>query len=292
MLVIALGGNAITPADGTAMYRDMRKQLQGTVAELAPVLAEHDALLVHGNGPQVGRLLREAEHGSDPLPLDVLVAETQGQIGYLLVQELARQDIDATAVVTRVVVDPDDASGEPSKPVGPWLTADEADAHAGTVERLRDTDPGFRRVVHSPDPRGIVELDAVRAVAGRTVPVCCGGGGVPVTPDGDGVEGVVDKDRSASLLGQELDADTLLLVTDIAAAERNYGTPAAEPIGETDPDELEELMDAGTFGEGSMKPKIEACIEFIRAGGDRAIVTDAAHVQDALAGEAGTRVTP
>lgn len=287
--IIALGGNAITPDDGTAEIDAMRERIRATAELLAPVIAGRDVVLTHGNGPQVGALLAESDR-----PLDVLVAETQGQIGYLLQQALDRETGERfVTAVTRVVVDPDDpAFSAPSKPVGPWLDRESAEALDAETRQLRDAADGYRRVVPSPEPRGIVEQDAIAAmVADGTGVICCGGGGVPVGPDGNGVEAVVDKDRTAAFLGSELDADTLVLLTDVAAAERRHGTADAEPIGRVSADELEELLDAGAFGPGSMRPKVEACIGFIRDGGQRSIITDAPHLQDALDGDAGTRVT-
>jgi carbamate kinase len=304
--VVAFGGNALMPAGGDARAAaDQADALAEAMLALLP--DDSGVVLVHGNGPQVGYLLLQNEAARDEVPaspLDVLVAETQGSIGYLLSRSLrnalADGGVEVATVVTQVVVDPEDpAMAAPTKPVGPFYR--EEDLEALTEERgwemVTVPGKGVRRVVPSPPPIGIVEIDAIAAaaVAGRLV-VAGGGGGVPVaqSEDGDltGVEAVIDKDRTAALLAIELDARGLLILTEVGHASIGFGTPEETPILEMTADRAEELLEAGEFPPGSMGPKIEACIAYARATGRQALVTSVAALPDALAGRDGTRVGP
>ncbi|MEF8757379.1 MAG: carbamate kinase [Halobacteriales archaeon] len=300
--VVALGGNTLLK-DGGAATEQFRR-----IEESADAIARlretgRDLLLTHGNGPQVGHLLLQQEAtatDSDDMPLDVLVAETQAQIGYPLQQALyERLGETVVTVVTQVLVDDDDpAFDEPTKPVGPWYGEAEAEAKPfeTTEARRSDGEVGYRRVVPSPPPKSVVEADRITELsrAGATV-IAGGGGGVPVVrEDGDlhGVEAVVDKDRTAAALGRNIDADELLILTDVDAAYLDYGDPDQRPIREADAVTMREHLDAGEFGAGSMGPKIEAAVDFVEGGGDRAVVTSLSAAEDALAGGAGTVVTP
>ena len=278
------------------MQRGHAGDAMTAVAELA---AAHDVVLTHGNGPQVGLLALQALAYTDvpPYPLDVLGAETEGMIGYVLEQELGNRlpGRAAVTILTQVVVDPEDpAFSAPTKPIGPVYTEERARA----LERelgwtvARDGDH-FRRVVASPEPLRIVELTAIRMLvdAGAVV-VCTGGGGIPVTTNGvgtlHGVEAVIDKDLAAELLARGVEADFLLLLTDVEAVMRDWGTPQARPIGRTTPSELRGLE----FAAGSMGPKVEAACRFVEATGAAAgigALDDAAAI---VAGTAGTLVIP
>lgn len=288
-LVIALGGNAILPKDADATAEEEFLAVHETVEYLAPVLDEYDIVLTHGNGPQVGQLLLEQPEMS----LDVLVAETQGQIGYMLQQELQNNGYDAATIITQTLVDADDpAFNTYTKPVGPFYTEAEAEDHDfETVE----VSPGeYRRVVPSPAPQQIVEQDIIDQVQDDgSIPVCVGGGGVPIVQKDDGlagVEAVVDKDRASQVLATALDADQLVILTNVPCAYAHYGEEEQEPLEAVIADELEELLEQDVFGVGSMRPKVEACINFIRNGGKQAIITAPEQVEAALNGEAGTRV--
>ncbi len=295
--IIGLGGNALAPADA-----DVAEQWR-TVRETGEILAAlvdagHELVLTHGNGPQVGELLLQQEEcGTTSHGLDGLVAATQGQIGYMVqqaVDDATPQGRRVLSVVTQTVVDGDDpAFDDPTKPVGPRYSADEADEKPFTVTEVADGT--YRRVVPSPDPQRIVEADEIQDMvdAGHLV-VCAGGGGIPVVEDDGlrGVDAVVDKDRAAAMVARDVDADLLVLATDVPYAYRGYGTDDEEAIEAATPDELRALVEDGAFGEGSMQPKVEACIQFIEEGGERAVITAVDRVAEAAAGDAGTQVAP
>jgi len=297
-VVAALGGNALLRRGEPADAETQRANVRSAVAALAELAREHELIITHGNGPQVGLLALQGESydAVPPYPLDVLGAESEGMIGYLLDQELvnALDGGRVATLLTQVIVSADDpAFGRPTKPIGPVY--DRVTAERIAAERSWAIAPDgdrWRRVVASPEPRAIVELDTIRLLcdAGVTV-VCSGGGGIPVTVDHDGrlrgVEAVIDKDLAATLLAEGLGADALLLLTDVAAVMTEWGTPTARPLRDASVDELRSLgFEAGTMG-----PKVEAACRFAdRTGGISAIggLTDAAAM---LRGEAGTTVT-
>ncbi|MFB6195578.1 MAG: carbamate kinase [Haloplanus sp.] len=296
--VLALGGNALVER-GAASYADQRDTVRRTVDHLDPLRAgDRDVVFTHGNGPQVGNRLLEQEAAATEtptLPLDVLVAETQGQLGYLLANALdARWDETALAISTRAVVDGDDPAFEsPSKPVGPWYTEAEANRKPFETAAVGSGERPYRRVVASPRPRRIVERDRIDRLVGRGPVICCGGGGIPVVDADDGFEeraAVIDKDYTSAVLGCHLDARELVFLTDVPCAYLDYGTHDQRPIETVDPETLQAYIDRGEFGEGSMRPKAEACVAFVESGGERAVITRPADVEAALAGTAGTRV--
>lgn len=298
-VVVALGGNALLergePPDAVIQRRHVRQ----AAAALAPLAAQHQLVLCHGNGPQVGVLALESQADtslSRPYPLDVLVAQTQGMIGYWLVQELRNAGVvhPAVCVLGRTVVDPaDPAFGHPVKFIGPGYDQDAARALAGRLGWAVAADgPRWRRVVASPRPVELVEIETVRALADAgTLVVCFGGGGVPVTRSQTcgliGVEAVVDKDLTAAELAITLKADRLLVLTDVPAVIRGYGQPGAEPIRAIDADALAAM----TFPAGSMGPKAEACVRFVRATGQPAAIGALGDAAAILAGQAGTTVS-
>jgi carbamate kinase len=296
-VVAALGGNALLHRGEPADAATQRRNVARAARSLAALADEHDLVITHGNGPQVGLLALQAEAYADvpPYPLDVLGAESEGMVGYLVEQGLRAElpGREAATLLTQVVVDPDDpAFASPSKPIGPVYSAERARALA--AERGwavgRDGD-GWRRVVPSPEPRWIVELEAIELlVDAGVVVICAGGGGVPVRAleDGrlEGVEAVIDKDLAAALLARELDADALLLLTDVSAVELDHGTPEARPLRSATPAELRALA----LPAGSMGPKAEAAARFVEGGGRLAAICSLDDAPAALAGEAGTLV--
>ena len=297
-VVVALGGNALLRRGESAEAAIQRAHVRDAASALAALAREHEIVVTHGNGPQVGLLALEAAayDGVAPYPLDVLGAESQGMIGYLLVQALGRSlpDRSVVAVVTQVVVEGDDpAFVLPKKPIGPVY--EEREARRLAVEQgwsVAADGAHLRRVVASPEPREIVELDAVRRLldAGCVV-VCAGGGGVPVvrTAAGlEGVEAVIDKDLTAELLAEGLDADRLLLLTDVPYVERGWRLPAATPIRAATPRELRSLA----FAAGSMAPKVEAACRFVERTGGDAIIGSLDEIAAVASGDSGTWITP
>ena len=299
-IVVALGGNAILEG-GEGTVEKQRRSIRKTIPKLIELRKQgHDLVLTHGNGPQVGQLLLQNEETDEvePRPLDVLGAESQAQIGYLFQQEFRNQTGTVpVTTITQTRVDADDpAFDNPTKPVGPYYEEDEIAEKDFEVAKVNKTanETAYRRVVPSPEPLEIVESDHISQLveSGRTV-ICTGGGGVPVVEEqGDykGIEGVIDKDRASAVLADDVDADEFLVLTDVDAAYRNFGTEDEERIDEVTPEEARELLDDGVFGEGSMGPKVQACIDFVEDGGDRAAITNPENAAEALAGEAGTTV--
>jgi carbamate kinase len=299
-VVVALGGNTLLGEHAPWTAEEQAAAVDRTATHLAAAMADgYDLVLTHGNGPQVGNLLLQQERAAETpqFPLDVLVAETQAQIGYLLQRALDNERptaADAVTLVTQVVVDGSDPAFErPTKPVGPFYSAAEAADRPFETRRVSDGECPFRRVVPSPAPVEVIEREEVGRLAARGKPViCAGGGGVPVVREDGlrGVEAVVDKDRTAALLATDLDADALVVLTDVSHACVDYGTPDERPLRRVDPGTLRSHLAAGEFAEGSMRPKVEACLAFVEGGGDRAVITTPDRLGEALAGEAGTRV--
>jgi carbamate kinase len=294
-LVVALGGNAL--GQGTAA--EQLTVLRGACAAIAPLVREGEVVVTHGNGPQVGNELLRQERAADevpPLPLYLAVAQTQAEIGAMLETELAAASSrQVVCLLTHVHVDPSDpAFASPSKPIGPFYSAEEAPE----LERERgwqlveDAGRGFRRVVPSPDPLEIVELDAIRALlASGAVTIACGGGGIPVvSKDGrlKGVDAVVDKDRASALLATRLGAERLVILTEVPAVYRRFRKSNQEEIRELSADEAELLLPE--LAEGSMRPKIEAAVDFARTGGET-LITSFDALAAALDGQAGTLVS-
>ena len=299
LVVVALGGNALLRRGEPLTEEVQQRNVAAAAPAVAAVARAHRVVVTHGNGPQIGLLALESEAYQDvpPYGLDVLGAESQGMIGFLLEQAL-RNALDGRTVatlLTSVLVDADDPAFQaPTKPVGPAYPEDVARelAQARGWHIARDG-TAFRRVVPSPRPLAILELEAIRIlVEAGVLVICAGGGGVPVVrrADGalDGVEGVVDKDRTAALLAEALGADRLLLLTDVANVYAGWGTAAARPIGETSVSELRRLA----FEPGSMGPKVEAACRFAERTGRPASIGALVDASQILAGRAGTTVRP
>lgn len=296
--VVALGGNALLPRGAKLEAAAQAAAARNAARHLAGVSLSHRLVVTHGNGPQVGllSLMSEAYDEVDPYPLDVLGAETEGQIGYVVELELdnAIDHADTVAVITRTLVDEaDPAFDEPTKFVGP--TYDEDTAKRVASERGWTVKPDgeyWRRVVASPEPKQIVQLPAIgRLVDAGFVVVCAGGGGVPVVDDGAGghrgVEAVIDKDLGAELLARDLGAELLVLATDVEAVFLDWGTSEQRALRDTTPAELRRHE----FPAGSMGPKVEAVCRFVEAGGPRAAIGSLEQLEALVAGSAGTQVT-
>ena len=296
-LVVAIGGNALLHRGQAPSIANQRANVGAAARVLAELSHRHGLVVTHGNGPQVGLLARQSEavSGTEPVPFDVLVAESEGLIGYLLAEEIGRQ-IGAERVVvllTLVVVDrKDPAFGKPSKPIGAMMTEEEAKlARATHGWFVMQDGNGWRRAVASPEPLQIIELAAIRSLmdAGYVV-VCAGGGGIPVARYGDGVlrgvEAVIDKDLTSSLLAIELDADQLLILTDVDHVVRDYGGTNPQPIAAGSIVEMRDME----WAAGSMGPKIEAACRFAERTGRPARIGGLEHAAEVLAGRSGTHI--
>jgi carbamate kinase len=309
LAVVAIGGNSLIK---DRLHQDVRQQYiaaHETTGHIATMIADGwDVVVSHGNGPQVGFILRRSElaaHELHEVPLDSCGADTQGAIGYALVQnlenELRRRTINrpVTAVVTQTEVAADDpAFSRPSKPIGSFMDAAEAARRrAQGWDVIEDANRGWRRVVASPHPLRIVELDAIQILtrAGAIV-VAAGGGGIPVITnaqgDLEGVEAVIDKDLASSLLASNLGAELFLITTAVEKVALNFGTSNQTFLDHLTLAEARKYHEMGThFAPGSMGPKVEAVIEFLEHGGHQALITDPPSVERALAGETGTWIT-
>ena len=297
--VLALGGNALQQSGDDGSVEGELRRARASLVPLAGLLAGRDKLLLtHGNGPQVGHALLRAEAGrpeTPERPLDHLVSDTQGGLGYLL--ELTVREIiadvdgkrDVMTMLAQVEVAPE--LGEPRKPVGPWYLPERRTELEKRGWVLAVSEKGVRRLVVSPEPQRVLELDIIRSLfENRVLCITAGGGGTPVVRDGDGwhgVEGVIDKDSVAGLLAQQLNATHLIIATDV---EHVWVGPERQPLGEVTVADLRSHYEAGEFPDGSMGPKVHAALDFVGNGGQEAIITSTVKVTAALAGEAGTRV--
>lgn len=307
--VIALGGNAILQPGQVGTFEEQLFNIDQAMRRIAELIENGwHVVLTHGNGPQVGNLLIQnalAAKTVAPMPMDVCGAESQGQIGYLAAQTLANHlrkrklQMAVVTIVTQVAVDPrDPAFANPSKPVGPFYSEAEAKRmmlEEGLVMR-EDAGRGWRRVVPSPEPREVVEIEAIRdLVTSGVLVVCSGGGGVPVVRGRGGslagIDAVIDKDLAAALLAAQVGADALLILTDVPRAYIQYGTPEQEALARVTVSEMEAYAAAGHFKAGSMGPKVDACLRFVRAGGE-AVIANLAEVVPALEGTSGTHIVP
>ena len=307
-VVVALGGNAILRGKQLNSYADQFDNVRRTAHQMAQVIAAgYELILTHGNGPQVGNLLIQNEAAADqvpPVPLDVCGAETQGQIGYMLQQSL-RNELGAlglsrpvVTLITQVLVDADDpAFAAPTKPVGPFFPREVAEQRM-RVKRETWTEidgRGWRKLVCSPQPSGIVEADAIHImIAGGAVVIAGGGGGVPVLrrPDGrlQGLEVVVDKDLAAYRLALEVRAESLLVLTDVDGVAVDFGKPTQRFLRRVTVGELEDHLVREPFSAGSMGPKVRAAYRFVRDGGRRAVICALERALEGLRGDAGTVV--
>lgn len=308
-IAIALGGNAILQAGQRGLAAEQIRNIQNTCALLAPIISSwYEVVITHGNGPQVGNILIQNEAAVDltpKMPLDVCGAQSQGMLGYLLGQTLTNQlssigkSTEVTTLLTEVVVSPEDSEFQsPSKPVGPFCSQEEmANARKPGESWIQFAGKGWRKVVPSPQPLKVLNVRSIKCLLeSGIVVVACGGGGVPVVemPDGlrRGLEGVVDKDLATQCLATEIGAEILLILTDIEAVMRDFGTPRQTPIRRIDVKSLKMIQEAGEFPKGTIGPKIEAAIRFIENGGRKAVIANLEQAEDALKCKAGTTIEP
>jgi carbamate kinase len=302
IVVIAFGGNALIQKgqDGTA--EQQMENLKVPMRKVVALAPDYRVVISHGNGPQVGNLLLQQEATAEvaEMPVPVLGAMTQGQIGYMMETALERSlaeaglDRNFLTVITMVEVDPDDPLFQnPTKPIGPFYSDEEA---AGKPYPMVRTDKGMRRVIASPQPIGIVPHREIKQLVDMDwIVICSGGGGIPVFRDGKGghvgADAVIDKDLASSLLAREIGADLFLIATDVSAAAVNWGKPEQRfLVGEVPLEEMQQYVDEGHFAPGSMGPKVAAMMSFVEATGKRAIICHLDEIEAALAGEAGTAI--
>jgi carbamate kinase len=309
LAVVAVGGNSLILDGQRGTIPEQFDAALITTRHIASMVEQGWRVIVtHGNGPQVGFILLRSDIAADVLPrlpLDLCDADSQGGIGYIignsLQRALAEREIVRTVVtmLTQVVVDPNDpAFARPSKPIGPFYPQDQAERHRDQDgwSIVEDSGRGYRRVVPSPQPQRIVELDAIRTLteAGYVL-VAVGGGGIPVVEEGEGryrgVEAVIDKDLASSLLAADLDADLLLISTGVPRVSINYRRPDQRELEHMTLDEARQYMEEGQFPAGSMGPKIKAAMRFLEAGGKEVLITSPNMLEEALAGRSGTRMT-
>lgn len=311
MAVVAFGGNALLRPSDVGTVEEQKRRAEEAARWLVAVIERgHELAVVHGNGPQVGQVLIQMEEAGTKIPpgtLDVAVAQTQGSIGFLLETAL-RNRLAATGLNSRevaivlslVVVDRDDPGFEsPSKPIGPFFSRYRAELlereHGWSL--VEDAGRGWRKVVPSPRPVEVLGVPAVRALLARgDLVIAGGGGGIPVIrrDDGalEGVEAVIDKDRTAAILARELGADLLINLTGVSEVRRGFGTEDEQPLPRLSVAEARRMLAAGEFPAGSMGPKIESSIAFVEATGHRVLITDIETLPAALAGEGGTVLEP
>ena len=301
-VVVALGGNALLKRGEPMTAENQRANVRGAAPALASVAKEHQLVLSHGNGPQVGLLALQAAayEEVDPYPLDILGAQTEGMIGYVIEQELGNvmpRDVPLATILTMVQVDPSDPAFEdPTKFVGPIYTKTDADRLATDKGWVFKPDgDSWRRVVPSPEPKHIFEIRPIRWLLDQNVVlICAGGGGVPTMflPSAEttlvGVEAVIDKDFASELLAREVEADLFVMATDVDAVYADWGTPQQRALGRVTAAELR----ATEFPAGSMGPKVEAACRFVENTGGRAAIGSLNEIQQIVAGEAGTQVVP
>lgn len=309
LAVLAIGGNSLIRDKNHIALSSQYEAIQETTRYIAELIAEGLSIVItHGNGPQVGFLYRRGElarHELPLIPLDICGADTQGAIGYMIQMALLNEfhkigiTKKVTAVVTKTIVDRDDPSfHHPTKPIGSFMSEEEAVTHQKELgwQVLEDAGRGFRRVVPSPIPREIIELGVIRLLVDHDhVVIAAGGGGVPVIRNErgglEGVEAVIDKDLGSSLLARNLRANTFIISTAVDSVYLNFGVENQKPITRVTVSEIKKYMAEGHFKPGSMKPKIEAIIQFLEGGGKKAIITSPENLLRAVKGEAGTTIT-
>ena len=302
-LLIALGGNALIKAGETGTIEEQLHNLRVPIRQIARLSRNYRIIITHGNGPQVGDLLLQQEccDAVPPMPLEILVAQTQGEIGYMIESTLDSELMDLgintekriVSLISYVVVDENDpAFQDQSKPIGPFYTEERA---SKLPYPTRKTAKGYRRVVASPRPITIVEKREIRDLIEMDfIVICCGGGGIPVVREGRsfcGVDAVIDKDLASAVLAQEVGVDIFLIATDVSGVALNFGKESEAFLRSLTASDAERYLRSGQFPPGSMGPKVEAAVKFIAGGGKRAVITSIDAIEEAVAGRSGTEIT-
>jgi carbamate kinase len=301
-ILIAFGGNALIQKGQEGTHKEQFINLKLPMRQVARLSQKYKFVITHGNGPQVGNLLLQQESCDEvpKMPLEIIGAMTQGQIGYMLESSLddAFMELDESVgqhfvtLITYVVVDKDDPGFQnPTKPIGPFYTEEQA---KGLTYTLAKTDKGLRRVVASPKPLTIVEGREIKKLIGMDfIVICCGGGGIPVIRKNRqfrGVEAVIDKDLASSVLAREIKADIFVIASDVEGAGINWGKSDQKMLRKTPLAEMEKYVKEGQFPAGSMGPKVDAMIQFFKATGNRGVICQLKDIEKAIAGEAGTEI--
>jgi len=302
-LLVAIGGNALIKRGQVGTFEEQLENLRTPIGGIAQLCRDYRIIITHGNGPQVGNILLQQESTDEVprMPLEVCVAQTQGQIGYMiqttLDNELMKIDRDMlhlfVTVITYVQVDPKDpAFRNPTKPIGPYYTEEQAKSRP---YRFIKTPKGYRRVVASPKPITIVEKrEIAKLIENGFIVIACGGGGIPVTKKGRkfaGAEAVIDKDLASAKLAEEVGIDIMLIATDVEKVALNYATRNQIDLDALTVEDAKRYLKEGQFGVGSMRPKIEAAVEFLKAGGGKVVITSTDKIIQALDGKTGTHIT-
>ena len=301
-ILIAFGGNALIKKGQQGTHKEQFKNLKLPMRQIARLSQKYKFVITHGNGPQVGNLLLQQESCDEvpKMPLEIIGAMTQGQIGYMLESSLDDAFMEFNdsveqhfvTLITYVVVDKDDPGFQnPTKPIGPFYTEEQA---KGLPYTLAKTDKGLRRVVASPKPQTIVERREIKKLIDMDfIVICCGGGGIPVIRKNRqfrGVEAVIDKDLASSILAQEINADIFVIASDVEGAGVNWGQADQKILRKTPLAEMEKYTKEGQFPAGSMGPKVDAMIQFFKATGNRGVICQLKDIEKAIAGEAGTEI--
>ena len=300
-LLVALGGNALIRKGQAGTIEQQFENLKVPIRQLAKISQTHRIIITHGNGPQVGNLLLQQEccDSVPHLPLEILVAQTQGQIGYMIESTLDSQLMalgiyhkPLVSLISYVVVDENDpAFKSPTKPIGPVFPQQQAN---DLPYPTRETAKGWRRVVVSPQPVTIVEKREIKKLIQMDfIVICCGGGGIPVIRDGRsfcGVDAVIDKDLVSARLAEEVDVDIFMIATDVKGAHLNYGQPEEIFLSELSPEKAKQYIADGQFPSGSMRPKIEAALHFVEKKKGRAVICSIEEIDAAFDGRAGTQI--
>lgn len=292
-IVIALGGNALLKKGGKGTAKEQLRAAKSAIMRLEKVINSNQVVLTHGNGPQVGNLLlkQQATREVPEMPLHILDAMTEGQIGYFIATALSQLRLHSASIITRVVVDPKDkAFRNPTKPIGQFYKT-RPKTQDPKRRFVMDAGRGYRLVVPSPEPLKIREHDAIDALLEKGfVVIAVGGGGIPIDKKGNGLEAVIDKDRATSLLASQIKADTLVFITSVDAAYLDFGKKGQKRIAKMNIKEARKFMEAGHFAVGSMKPKVQSAIRFLEKGGKKAIICSILNSEKAIRGKAGTTI--
>jgi carbamate kinase len=285
-IVIALGGNALLKKGSRGTAKEQLNAAKSAITQLKTVINDNQVVLTHGNGPQVGNLLLKQQATKDipQMPLHVLDAMTEGQIGYFISTAISQLGLHSASLITRVIVDPKDpAFKNPTKPIGPFY---KKKIKPGMI---MDSGRGYRLVVPSPEPIKIRERNAISALLEKDfVVIAAGGGGIPIDKNGNGLEAVIDKDRASSLLATQIKADTLVFVTSVDAAYLDFGKKNQKRIAKMNLKDAKKYMEQGHFAVGSMRPKVQSAIRFIENNGKRAVICSIENSEKAIEGKAGT----